>query len=178
MTASDFLKIISAVGKTVSELIPIPKTTVDKSNGINAVCRRWTSLPYGSMLSSLANKDAIPIIHYLGSCYRNRLQSLDFISKQVNIPVNRVKKIMDNLDRLGIVRRVSADISDSPTIIYGYGHNTPLTCLLILVKSISRYDLYIDMYTRGPFRYKAVTESTPVPDVSSWDNESNLSKEE
>lgn len=153
------------------------KQPEDGVDSYTEVCENMTHL-----FQTLANKDAIPIIHYLGSCYRNRLQSLDFISKQVNIPVNRVKKIMDNLDRLGIVWRVSADISDSPTIIYGYGHNTPLTCLLILAKSISRYirfhDLYIDTYTRGPFRYKAVTESTPVPDVSSWDNESNLSKEE
>ncbi|MBQ6943317.1 MAG: hypothetical protein IJN43_03200 [Ruminococcus sp.] len=34
--------------------MPIPKTTADKSNGINDVCRRWTSSPYGSMLSSSA----------------------------------------------------------------------------------------------------------------------------
>ena len=27
-------------------IIPIPKTTVDKSNGRNTVCRRWTSSPY------------------------------------------------------------------------------------------------------------------------------------
>ena len=32
--------------------IPIPKTTVDKFNGINAVCHRWTFSPYDSMLSS------------------------------------------------------------------------------------------------------------------------------
>ena len=112
---------------------------------------------------------------------KRSILSLEFISKQVNIPVKRVKKIMDNLDRLGIVWRVSADISDTPTIIYGYGHNTPLTCLLVIAKSISRYirfhDLFIDQYSRGPFRYSSLKEQTPVPEVSLW-TEAEASDEE
>ena len=39
-----YLLIISLAA--VGILIPIPKTTVDKSNGINAACHRWTSSPY------------------------------------------------------------------------------------------------------------------------------------
>ncbi len=139
-------------------------------NGVDSYTKASDNMIY--LFQTLANKDAIEIIHYLGSCYRNRMQSLEFISRQVNIPVNRVKKIMDNLDRLGIVWRVSADISDTPTIIYGYGHNTPLTCLLVIAKSISGYirfhDLSIDQYSRGPFRYTAPKELTPVPEVSLW----------
>lgn len=143
-------------------------------NGVNSYTEANENMIY--LFQTLANKDAIEVVHYLGSCHRNRMQSLEFISKQVNIPVNKVKKIMDNLDRLGIVWRVSADISDTPTIIYGYGHNTPLTLLLVIAKSISRYirfhDLFIDQYSQGPFRYNAPKESTPVPEVSFWDKAS------
>jgi hypothetical protein len=110
------------------------------------------------------------------------MQSLEYISKQVDLPVERVRKIMDNLDRLGIVWRVSADITDTPTIIYGYGHNTPLTCLLVIAKSISRYirfhDLFIDSYSRGPFRAKSADKSTPVPQAELWDNKNSIISEE
>ncbi len=133
------------------------------------------------VFQTLASSDAITIVHYLGSCYRNKMQSLEFISKQVNIPINRVEKIMDNLDRLGIVWRVSADIADTPTIIYGYSNSTPLTCILVLAKTISRYlrfhDLYIDTYERGPFRCET-EKSSPVPNVSLWDNNNSDSTSE
>lgn len=133
------------------------------------------------VFQTLASRDAITIVHYLGSCYRNKMQSLEFISKQVNIPINRVEKIMDNLDRLGIVWRVSADIADTPTIIYGYSNSTPLTCILVLAKTISRYlrfhDLYIDTYERGPFRCET-EKSSPVPNVSLWDNNNSDSTSE
>jgi len=148
-------------------------------NGVDSYTEANENMIY--LFQTLASKDAIEVIHYLGSCFRNRMQSLEFISKQVNIPVKRVKKIMDNLDRLGIVWRVSADISDTPTIIYGYGHNTPLTCLLVIAKSISRYirfhELFIDQYSRGPFRYSSLKEQTPVPEVSLW-TEAEASDEE
>lgn len=136
------------------------------------------------VFQTLASSDAITIVHYLGSCYRNKMQSLEFISKQVNIPINRVEKIMDNLDRLGIVWRVSADIAETPTIIYGYCNSTPLTCILVLAKTISRYlrfhDIYIDKFERGPFRCLSAEKSSPVPNVSLWDNNNSdsISEEE
>lgn len=154
--------------------LKIPQNGVDS---YTEVCDNMIHL-----FQTLASKDAISIIHYLGSCYRNRMQSLDFISKQVNIPVKRVQPIMDNLDRLGIVWRVSADISDTPTIIYGYSYNAALTLLLVIAKTISRYirfhDLNIDTYSRGPFRCKTTDNSTPVPQADFWDNNSTISEEE
>lgn len=149
-------------------------------NGVDSYTEVCDNMIY--LFQTLASKDAINVIHYLGSCFRNRMQSLEFISKQVNIPVKRVKRIMDNLDRLGIVWRVSADITDTPTIIYGYGHNVPLTCLLIIAKTIAGYvrnhDLYIDTYTRGPFRCKAAENSAPVPQAEYWDNSNSIIFEE
>ena len=149
-------------------------------NGVDSYTEVCDNMIY--LFQTLANKDTINIVHYLGSCYRNRMQSLEYISKQVDIPVKRVKKIMDNLDRLGIVWRVSADITDTPTIIYGYGHNTLLTCLLIIAKSISRYirthDLFIDSYSRGPFRSKTAEKSAPVPQADLWDNNNSIISEE
>ena len=149
-------------------------------NGVDSYTEVSDNMIY--LFHTLANRDTINIVHYLGSCYRNRMQSLEYISKQVDLPVERVRKIMDNLDRLGIVWRVSADITDTPTIIYGYGHNTPLTCLLIIAKSISRYirfhDLFIDSYSRGPFRAKSADKSTPVPQAELWDNKNSIISEE
>lgn len=149
-------------------------------NGIDSYTEVCDNMIY--LFQTLANRDTIDIVHYLGSCHRNRMQSLEFISKQVKIPVNRVKKIMDNLDRLGIVWRVSADITDTPTVIYGYSYNTPLTVLLIIAKSISRYisfhDLYIDTYTQGPFRCKTAENSAPVPQAEFWDNNNSIISEE
>ena len=51
---SNSMVLLNLLVHKISILIPIPETTVDKSNGINAVCHRWTSSPYGSMLSSSA----------------------------------------------------------------------------------------------------------------------------
>ena len=49
-----FIIIILYCSEKVKFLIPIPETTVDKTNGINAVCHRWTSSPY----------DTQPVISY------------------------------------------------------------------------------------------------------------------
>ncbi len=138
------------------------------------------------LFETLANRDAITIIHYLGSGYRNRMQSLEYIAQQVDLPLPRVRKVMDNLDRLAIVWRVSANITDTPSIIYGYGYNTALTCLLVIAKSIANYirshDLCIDTYTRGPFRTLPAEAKGPVPQASLWtdaeNNESTTNEEE
>ncbi|MBQ6943576.1 MAG: hypothetical protein IJN43_04515 [Ruminococcus sp.] len=52
-----------AIASSLPHLIPIPKTTVDKSNGINVVCHRWTYSPYDSMLSSSALTYSISAHH-------------------------------------------------------------------------------------------------------------------
>ncbi len=139
-------------------------------NGVNSYTEVTENMVH--LFKTLANEDTITIVHYLGSCYRNRMQSLEFIAKQVSLPVSRVRKVMDNLDRLGIVWRVSADIVDQPSIIYGYSYNTALTCLLVLAKSITNYirfhDLCIEPYTCGPFRCQSAEENGPVPQASFW----------
>lgn len=139
-------------------------------NGVDFYTEATDHMIY--LFETLASKDAIAVIHYLGSGYRNRMQSLEFIARQVDLPVPRVRKVMDNLDRLGIVWRVSADITDTPSIIYGYGFNTVLTCLLVLAKSITNYikfhDLYVDIYTHGPFCHKNAEASGPVPQAPLW----------
>lgn len=141
-------------------------------NGVNSYTEPTENMIH--LFETLANRDAITVIHYLGGGYRNRMQSLEFIAKQVGLPVTRVHKVMDNLDRLGIVWRVSANITDSPSIIYGYSYNTVLTCLLVLAKSIANYvrfhDLRIEPFTHGPFRSEAAENSGPVPQASFWED--------
>ncbi len=151
-------------------------------NGVNSYTEASDNMIH--LFETLANKDAINVIHYLGSGYRNRMQSLEFIAKQVDLPVPRVRKVMDNLDRLGIVWRVSADITDSPSIIYGFSYSPALTCLLVLAKSIANYvrfhDLRIEPYTRGPFCTQPAEEKGPVPQAALWRDveKSELTNEE
>lgn len=147
-------------------------------NGVDSYTEATDAMVH--LFRSLADKDTIAVIHYLGSGYRNRMQSLEYISKQVSLPLEKIKTVMDNLDRLGFVWRVSADITDTPSIIYGYSYNTPLTCLLVLAKSMTQYirfrDMHIDSYTKGPFRSKAVKNNQPVPEVGFWETESDENK--
>lgn len=83
------------------------------------------------LFQMLADEDALRIICYLGSGIRNRMHSPDFIAKRLNIPVKKVQKIIDRLDRFGLVWRVSAEITDEPMILYGFTHSTPLTIVIL-----------------------------------------------
>ena len=140
-------------------------------NGVNAYTRASDGMVH--LFETLADKEAITIIHYLGSGYRNRMQSAEYMAKQLSLPIEKVQKVMDGLDRLGFVWRVTADISDDPPIIYGYGNSTPLTCLLALAESLTRYiqfhDLYVDTWQRGAFRVPETNNTRPVPQASFWD---------
>lgn len=144
-------------------------------NGVNSYTEATDDMV--RLFETLADKDAITIIHYLGSGIKNRMQSLEMISSRVGIPLGKVKRIMDRLDRFGVVWRISAEISDNPPIIYGYVNSMPLTFLLTLAKSLTRYirfhDLNIDTWEQGPFRMPDVANTTPIPQVGFWETESD-----
>lgn len=142
-------------------------------NGVNSYTEATDDMV--RLFETLADKDAITIIHYLGSGIKNRMQSLEMISSRVGIPLEKVKRIMDRLDRFGVVWRVSAEISDNPPIIYGYVNSMPLTFLLTMAKSLTRYirfhDLNIDTWEQGPFRMPDVANTTPIPQAGFWETE-------
>ncbi len=121
----------------------------------------------------LSNKEAIHIIHYLASGIRNRMQSLEVISNKLNIPQERVQKIMDQLDRFGLVWRVSAELPDSSPIIYGYSNNPLIIYELIFAKALTNYirfhDVFVDDFTHGACRMNDVANSDPIPQVDDWD---------
>ncbi len=129
-------------------------------NGINSYTEATEQMV--RLFETLSDKDAITIVNYLGSGHRNRMQSPEFISKQVKIPVGKVIKVMDKLDKLGLVWKVSAEITDKPSDVYGFVNSTPLAGLLVLAKSLTRYirfrDLYVDTWERAPFRYTTTDE--------------------
>lgn len=75
-----------------------------------------------------------------------RMHSPKIISKRLDIPVEKVQKIMDQLDRFGLVWRVSAELDDEPTILYGFTHNTPLTLLLTLAQSMTNYIQFVEPF--------------------------------
>lgn len=130
------------------------------------------------LFETLADADAIRLICYLGSGYRNRMRSLEFIAAGCGLPLDKVRHIMDRLDRLGVVWRVAVDDTPSFTnvsnIVYGYTNSTPLTFILTLAKSLTQYirfhDCNIDTWNHGPFQIPAETTDTPVPQAGLWDD--------
>jgi len=148
-------------------------------NGVNAYIEDTDTMV--RLFETLADKDALRIIHYLGSGMRNRMQSLGMISSRVGMPVEKVRQVMDRLDRFGLVWRVSVEISDDPSIVYGYVNSMPLLFILTMAKSLTRYirfhDLYIDTWKQGPFRMPDVANTDPVPQISFWDAEPDGSKQ-
>ncbi|MCM1315659.1 MAG: helix-turn-helix transcriptional regulator [Prevotella sp.] len=148
-------------------------------NGINSYVDASERMV--DLFQTLADEDAIKIVCYLGSGVRNRMQSIETISKRMGIPLKKVEYIIDRLDRFGIVWRVSVEVDDKQSIVYGYVNSMPVTLLLTVAKSLTRYiqfhDLYVDTWKHGPFRMPDVANDMPVPQVSLWSEEKNQYKE-
>lgn len=110
------------------------------------------------LFHTLADRDAITLVNYLGSGCRNRMQSTEHISKQSGISVKKVSEVIKKLGELGIVWKISAEISDEPSDVYGFVNNPALVGLLVLAKSVSEYlrfhDIYVDTWEQAPFRFK------------------------
>lgn len=122
-----------------------------------------------------ADEDALNIIFYLGSGIRNRMHSVKIIAKRLEIPVEKVQSVIDQLDRFGLVWRVSAEITDDPMILYRFTHSTPLTILLSLAKSLTNYiqfcEPFIDRWGKGAYKMPDKSNTEPIPQISHWDNE-------
>lgn len=135
-----------------------------------------------TIFETLADPDALKLIYYLGSGRRDRLQSLDYLIRHLDISHEKLKYIVDRLDRLGIMWRIAVDDSEEPSIVYGYNNSTPLTFMLILAQSLSRFiqyvDCNIDNWQHGPFRKPNTSNNKPVPEVSLWCEEKNNFQED
>lgn len=124
------------------------------------------------LFNTLADDDAISIISYLGASVRNKMFSAEMISEKLDIPLEKVHYVIDRLDRFGLVWRMSADISGSPVILYGYTHQILLTLILVLAKSITNYlrfmDPNVEEWTQGAFRRENGEQDEVVPQVPWW----------
>ncbi len=142
----------------------------DGVNGYVDCCENMVRL-----FRMLADEDTLKIICYLGSGIRNRMHSVAVVSQRLEMPPQKVQKIIDQLDRFGLVWRVSAELSDEPTILYGFTHNTPLTMILALAKSLTNYpqfyEPFVDKWHRGAYRMPEKTNNDPIPQISHWDSE-------
>jgi transcriptional regulator with XRE-family HTH domain len=142
-------------------------------NGVNSYADSSPNMV--RLFRMLADEEALRIIYYMGSGVRNRMHSKEIISQRLNIPIDHVSKIMDRLDRFGLVWRVSAEISDDPPILYGYTYSSPLTMILTLAKSLTNYiqfcEPFIDKWNTGAFRMPDKKTETPIPQVSYWEND-------
>lgn len=129
------------------------------------------------LFKMLADKDALRIICYLGSGIRNRMHSISIVAQRLEISPEKVQKVIDQLDRFGLVWRVSAELSEQPTILYGFTHSTPLTMILTLAQSLTNYLLFheplIDQWQQGAYRMPDKSNSEPIPQISEWENEDN-----
>ena len=134
-----------------------------------------SSLNMVRLFKMLADKDALDIIFYLGSGIRNRMHSVKVVASRLDIPEEKVQHIIDELDRFGLVWRVSAEITDEPMILYGFTHSTPLTILLSLAKSLTNYiqfcEPFIDRWGKGAYRMPDKSNNEPIPQISNWDSE-------
>ncbi len=143
------------------------------SKGVNSYITPSQSMT--RLFRMLSDEYAVKIICYLGSGIRNRMHSPAIIAARLDIPVERVQKVMDQLDRFGLVWRVSAELSDEPTILYGFTHSTALTMLLTLAQSLTNYiqftEPFVDRWHTGAYRMPDKSNSDPIPQISFWDEE-------
>ncbi len=139
-------------------------------NGVNSYFGDTTNMI--RLFNTLADDDAISIISYLGASVRNKMFSAEMISEKLDIPLEKVQHVIDRLDRFGLVWRMSADISGSPVILYGYTHQILLTLILVLAKSITNYlrfmDPNVEEWTQGAFRRENGEQDEVVPQVPWW----------
>lgn len=123
----------------------------------------------------LADEDALRIICYLGSGIRNRMHSVAVVAQRLEIPVEKVQKVIDHLERFGLVWRVSAELAEEPTILYGFTHSTPLTMILSLAKSLTNYlqfyEPFVDKWHKGAYRMPDKQGMEPIPQISHWEQE-------
>lgn len=139
-------------------------------NGVNGYFT--TPKNMARLLKTLADEDAIRIISYLGSGRRNKMHSVNVMSKRLDLPEEKVQSIIDRLDRLGIVWRVSVDLDEGETIMYGYTHNQALPMILTLAQSVCNYfsswDPSYDVYSFGVFKDETGLIKNELPDVHGW----------
>lgn len=139
-------------------------------NGVNSYFDDTKNMK--RLFRTLADENAIRIISYLGSGVRNKMFSVAQVAHKLEIPEENVQYIVDRLDRFGIAWRVSADISDVPTILYGFSNNVPLAMILVLAKSLTSYIRYsdpnIETWKYGAYRRNDGNDKEIVPQVSWW----------
>lgn len=127
------------------------------------------------LLRTLADEDCIRIISYLGSGPRNKMHAVSVISERLSLPEEKVQYIIDRLDRFGLVWRMSADLAQGETIMYGYAHNQAVTMILALTQSICNYlefwDPLHDDFTEGSFRDPSGHTQNAIPQVSWWSDD-------
>ncbi|MCI6560290.1 MAG: helix-turn-helix domain-containing protein [Ruminococcus sp.] len=139
-------------------------------NGVNNYFTNMKNM--ARLFYTISDEDGIRIISYLGGGRRNKMHSVPIISKRLNIPVEKVQYVIDRLDRLGMVWRVSVDMTEKSQIMYGYTHNQALPIILVLAESVCNYfgawDPSFDDYSLGVFKDETGKMDNSLPDVSFW----------
>lgn len=134
-------------------------------NGIGAYL--GDTLLMRRLFHTLSDENALRIIAHLGSGVRNETFSVEGIAQKLQISEGDVKKVLDRLERFGLIWRMTADFADEQRIVYGNTHKIPLTMLLILAKTITNYLRNVnpntDIWQRGVFRNPDAVCIEPLP---------------
>lgn len=124
------------------------------------------------LFHTLADENALRMIAFLGNGARNQMFTADGIALNLGIPEADVQRILNRLERFGLVWRMTADIAPENQFLYGNTHKIPLTMILILAKTITNYirniNPGVDLWHRGVFRDIEVTDIEPLPN---WDDD-------
>ena len=127
------------------------------------------------LMRTLGNEDAIRIIKYIAGRGRNKLFFVSRLAEQLQIPEENVQKVMNRLDRFGLVWRMAADTGDDAEIIYGYTHSPALAGILVLAQSICNYlqfcDPIVSHFNWGSMQDRTNGNPDRVPQVSGWDTD-------
>ncbi len=127
------------------------------------------------LMRTLGDEDAIRIIKYIAGRGRNKLFFVSRLAEQLQIPEENVQKVMNRLDRFGLVWRMAADTGEDSEIIYGYTHSPALAGILVLAQSVCNYlqfcDPSVSLYNWGSMQDRTNGNPDRVPQVSGWDTD-------
>lgn len=127
------------------------------------------------LLRTLADTDAIRLVKYMAGNCRNMLFMSEKLAERLDIPLEKVQRIMDRLDRFGLVWRMSGDFGTEAdaAILYGYTHNPAVAMMLVLAQSACNYlrfsDPEVALFTYGTMQDRSSGDPKRIPQVSTWD---------
>lgn len=110
--------------------------------GINAYAKIDDRLL--QLFRMLSRRETLQIIYFFATVERNHLWSAASISEKLHLSLQLTEQILEELDRSGVIWKLSVDEGGKNGSVYGYTYSTPLTTILVLATSFINYLQYTD----------------------------------